>query len=307
MRRTPSPVATATTAVGTGSLTCGGSSTPPPAATPSRTHRSSSTCSIRSVTRMLRGRPQSRAASIGGADVVGVDVAVPDAVAADHDDRVADAGPHVLERGDGVVVGLEEVHDLVAQVAVARGRRRRAAPCRASITRARRDRLGLGQRAAVELRAGRRRAGAGSRHRRRRPRRPASAPAAARACGPSASAPCARAASSTATSEPPSSFATAVGRLRRLPHDGEDGALDRPHHRAVGRVGRGRRAPSANAGPSTASCSRNTSDMPRRTCDRITPELPRAPMSEPWLMALQVCGHVAPSALVELARTPTRA
>jgi len=26
--------------------------------------------------------------------------------------------------------------------------------------------------------------------------------------------------------------------------------------------------------------------MPRSTCDRITPELPRAPMSEPWLMAL---------------------
>ena len=26
--------------------------------------------------------------------------------------------------------------------------------------------------------------------------------------------------------------------------------------------------------------------MPRSTCDRITPELPRAPMSEPWLIAL---------------------
>ena len=57
------------------------------------------------------------AASIGGADVVGVDVAVPDAVAADDHDRVADARPHVLERGDGLVRRLEEVHDLVAQVA----------------------------------------------------------------------------------------------------------------------------------------------------------------------------------------------
>ena len=39
----------------------------------------------------------------GRADVVGVDVAVPQAVAADHDDGVADAGPHLLEGLDGVV------------------------------------------------------------------------------------------------------------------------------------------------------------------------------------------------------------
>ena len=39
-------------------------------------------------------------------DVVGVDMAVPGAVAADHDDRVADAGPHLLEGGDGVVGGM---------------------------------------------------------------------------------------------------------------------------------------------------------------------------------------------------------
>ena len=39
----------------------------------------------------------------GVADVVGVDVAVPEAVAADDHDRVADAGPHVLERRDGRV------------------------------------------------------------------------------------------------------------------------------------------------------------------------------------------------------------
>ena len=33
----------------------------------------------------------------------------------DHHDRVAEPGPHLLEGGDGVVGGLEQVHDLVAQ------------------------------------------------------------------------------------------------------------------------------------------------------------------------------------------------
>ena len=51
-----------------------------------------------------------------GADVVGVDVAVPQAVASDDHDRVADAGPDVLEGRERVVGRLEEVHDLVAQV-----------------------------------------------------------------------------------------------------------------------------------------------------------------------------------------------
>jgi hypothetical protein len=45
-----------------------------------------------------------------------VDVAVPDPVAAHDDDGVADAGPHVLEGRDGVVVRLQEVHHLVAEV-----------------------------------------------------------------------------------------------------------------------------------------------------------------------------------------------
>ena len=60
MRPMPSPVATATTPVtGAGP---GGSAGRGPAA-PSRTQRSSSTCSSRSVTRMPLGRPASRAAS----------------------------------------------------------------------------------------------------------------------------------------------------------------------------------------------------------------------------------------------------
>ncbi len=59
MRRMPSPVHTATTAVGTGAWL----TTPTSSGAASRTQRSSSTCSSRSVTRMLRGRPQSIAAS----------------------------------------------------------------------------------------------------------------------------------------------------------------------------------------------------------------------------------------------------
>ncbi len=61
MRRMPSPVATATTAVVDRLVGCSGSASTVSA---SRTQRSSSTCSSRSVTRMLRGRPPSMAASI---------------------------------------------------------------------------------------------------------------------------------------------------------------------------------------------------------------------------------------------------
>ena len=56
---------------------------------------SSSTCSIRSVTRIAFGPTGVERRLDGGADVVGVDVAVPEAFAADDHDRVADAGPHL--------------------------------------------------------------------------------------------------------------------------------------------------------------------------------------------------------------------
>ena len=51
----------------------------------------------------------------------------------------------------------------------------------------------------------------------------------------------------------------------------------------------------ATVAASAASTRENSSLMPRRICDRITPELPRAPISEPWLTALQV-GAIAGSA-----------
>ena len=35
--------------------------------------------------------------------------------------------------------------------------------------------------------------------------------------------------------------------------------------------------------------------MPRRIWDRITPELPRAPISEPWLIALHTAARSSPA------------
>ena len=52
----------------------------------------------------------------GGADVVGVDVAVPEPVATHDHDRVTHAGPDVTEGGDGVVGRFEEVHHLIAEL-----------------------------------------------------------------------------------------------------------------------------------------------------------------------------------------------
>ena len=114
----------------------------------------------------------------GGTDVVGVDVAVPQAVAADDDDRVAEPGPHLAERRDGLVGRLEEVHDLVAQATggrplgpprLARASRRTAPSTPAERVGGARERAGRRPRGgSASQQAGR------TRHRRRRPRRPAS-------------------------------------------------------------------------------------------------------------------------------------
>ena len=76
-----------------------------------------------------------------------------------------------------------------------------------------------------------------------------------------------------------------LDRLRDRAHDGEDRALDRTHHRLVRGVGRVAEAAHEHRRAPTSSCSRHSSARPRRICDRITPELPRAPMSEPRLIA----------------------
>ena len=118
---------------------------------PSRTQASSSrsaTCSRRSVTRMSRGRPDRDAGLDRGADVVGVHVAVPEAVAADDDDRVAEVAPRGLEAVDAVVGRLEEVHHLVAEVGDAASPPRRSpSPACAPTAMLRVHLLGRGQRA----------------------------------------------------------------------------------------------------------------------------------------------------------------
>ena len=63
------------------------------------------------------GLPEVEGRFEGGTDVVRVDVEVPDAVAADHHDRITDLSPGRLERLDAVVGQLEEVHHLVTEVA----------------------------------------------------------------------------------------------------------------------------------------------------------------------------------------------
>ena len=49
----------------------------------------------------------------GSTNVVGVDVAVPNAVAAHHDDGVPEGRPGLLEALHGFVRGIQEVHHLV--------------------------------------------------------------------------------------------------------------------------------------------------------------------------------------------------
>ena len=113
IRFTPSPEATATTALVTGSS--GGSSWLPLAAA-SRTQRSSSTCSARSVTWISAGPADLDGRFDGPADLVGVDMTLVEAIAADDDDRAAIAGPHGPERRYRLVRRLQEEHDLVTQV-----------------------------------------------------------------------------------------------------------------------------------------------------------------------------------------------
>ena len=153
-----------------------------------------------------------------------------------HHDGVADAGPHLLERRDGVVGGLEEVHDLVAQVgqalASASARRRGRAPCAGAsgLTGPNGSSGSSGARASAgrRPRSAGRRAAAGSRCRRRRPRRPAPAPGSSSGVRARASAAAARDASTTST-RVPARRRPRVGPLGRAPGHGQDGALDRAH------------------------------------------------------------------------------
>ena len=98
---------------GTGSWMCGGSSV----ASPSRTQRSSSTCSMRSVTRILRGRPQSSGASMAApmSSVWMWQFHSPSPPTTTIESPMPDHTS--LNAGMAASFGFEEVHDLVAEVA----------------------------------------------------------------------------------------------------------------------------------------------------------------------------------------------
>ena len=56
------------------------------------------------------------------------------------------------------------------------------------------------------------------------------------------------------------------------------------------------RSARATVGPPAPPSSPMTDTRPRSTCDRITPELPRAPMSEPLVIAAHTSASPSPAA-----------
>ena len=85
--------------------------------------------------------------------------------------------------------------------------------------------------------------------------------------------------------------AASAAALGRGGGDGEDRALDRAHDRLAGQLRGLASASASSSGPHAGVLRRMRSLMPRSSWDRITPELPRAPMSEPWPMAWQHLGQ----------------
>ena len=191
-----------------------------------------------------------------------------------------------LNAGIGLVGRFEEVHDLVAKVADVVCRRRAVhAQARTCRTPARRSTPALRATGARRPRAARRRAGAAGRRRRHRPRRPASERAAGRASGP---------ATPRRQPWPPRSWRGGRRRCRR--DCGAASADSRVTVRIVPSTGR-ITAPYAASAALVSALANSSAPAPsggaalhpsasaRRTWDRITPELPRAPISEPRLMA----------------------
>ena len=181
----------------------------------------------------------------GGADVVGVDVAVPDPVAADDDDRVADLPPALLEVLDAVVGEVAEEHHLVS---IASTGLRFASPLSAASLRLAADaRPGRASPRVASAAASPSTTCRAASRSSRNPAPPASTTPASRRTGRSsgvrASAwrPRSRAARRTPARSVPAS-AAARRRGGGLAHHGEDRALDGRQHGAVGRR-RGRLEP----------------------------------------------------------------
>ena len=188
-------------------------------APPARTDRS---------TRIWCGRPGLDPGLHCRADVVGVHVAVPDAFAADDDDRVAERSPRVLEGRDRRVGRVEEVHHLVAQA-------RNVVTAQMRLDREWRlpDR-GFGYRASVddlEERREQQRESLAARVDDSGLAQHGQQVGSARDRGVGR-------VERVREQGDEVRFGQRLDRLGRLADDGEDRALDRPQHRLVGRVGR---------------------------------------------------------------------
>ena len=258
---------------------------------------------------MSRGRPASRAASTAApmSSVWMWQFHSPSPP--DHDDRVADARPHLLEVGDRVVGGLEEVHDLVAQVAQAALRLRAAAGVAGH---GQRPQVGASARAAraagrpsttqqegveeqqVAGAAGVDHPGPGQDlEQLGGPGQRLGRPASGRPRPPATRSPSWRRADSA-----PSPAARAT--VRMVPSTGRTTAWRARSPAEHQRLGHRRPARPPAPGP-------NRSASPRSSWERITPELPRAPMSDPWATALQTSAISAGRlTLVELGRPRPR-
>jgi hypothetical protein len=210
------------------------------------------------------------------ADVVDVHVDVPGAVAgADHHERVAEAGEPLAERVDGCVGGIEEVLDLVGELVGAGLAGPQPFPLRLALRRhpqrrTRRhggpgDHLGEGVEQHTEA-APARVDDAGPGQRRQLLGVRASASRAAVAAAPTTTL-------RSPESAPVAASAAARATERTVPSTGVATARYAASAAAV--------SAAANARPSAAGIAASASARPRSNCDRITPELPRAPSSAP--------------------------
>ena len=202
---------------------------------------------------------------------------------------------------------VEEVHDLVAQVGDVARRRRRAVR-RAIGARPPRGRaVDLAARAA----AGRRPRGGAASSSSMKPAPPASTTPASRSTGSSSGVRAERV--GVRRPRPPRArrratrprSAAALGGLGRLAHDGEDRALDRPHHRLVGGVGGARAAPRRRRRRSTSRRGAERVGEPAQDLRQDHAGVAAGPISEPWLIALHIASRSAPATRASR-RRPTR-
>ena len=227
-------------------------------------------CSAKCVIRTRCGRPAPMPASTAAPGVVDVHVDVPQAVAADHDERVAERRElRARSAGDRASSALEQVHDLVARARRRPGRRTPESvddgqrPRGGGRSRRRRRRPGRPRRASASSRT----TGPGRPRRRRRPRRSAGE-LVGRAGERLARRRRAAAATTVGAGRP---ARAAPRRPRRGSRDGEDRALDRVGHRRVRLLGGERQRRADGAGRRSTSVSARTSAPARAAAGEDDP------------------------------------